>query len=124
MVPEVFAKNPASRIGASLAVVAQARYGPTSTRLSRPNPCCTSRVVVLMGSNPCFCFHCAFFPHHPVLGGGGGFLQAEVKVSPGELLEITVGGGGYASHGEAGGGGGFNGGQAGRKCLVVDATCL
>eukprot|EP00752_Nemacystus_decipiens_P004487 g4097.t2 len=48
-----------------------------------------------------------------VLGGGGGFLQVEVNVSPGEILEVLVGGGGYASHGEAGGGGGFNGGQAG-----------
>lgn len=49
-----------------------------------------------------------------VLGGGGGFLQVEVKVSPGEMLEVIVGGGGYGSHGEAGGAGGFNGGQAGR----------
>ncbi len=48
-----------------------------------------------------------------VLGGGGGFLQVEVKVSPGEKLLVLVGGGGGASHGEAGGAGGFNGGQAG-----------
>ncbi|CAM9278509.1 unnamed protein product, partial [Hapterophycus canaliculatus] len=48
-----------------------------------------------------------------VLGGGGGFLQVEVTVSPGEMLEVLVGGGGGASRGEAGGAGGFNGGQAG-----------
>eukprot|EP00903_Cladosiphon_okamuranus_P009839 g9351.t2 len=48
-----------------------------------------------------------------VTGGGGGFLQVEVKVSPGEILEVVVGGGGYGAHGEAGGAGGFNGGQAG-----------
>lgn len=54
-------------------------------------------------------------PPLPVLGGGGGFLQVKVKVSPGEMLEVLVGGGGHASHGEAGGAGGFNGGQAGRQ---------
>ncbi|CAM9246405.1 unnamed protein product [Ectocarpus sp. 6 AP-2014] len=48
-----------------------------------------------------------------VLGGGGGFLQAEVKVSPGEMLEVLVGGGGGGAPGEAGGAGGFNGGQPG-----------
>lgn len=48
-----------------------------------------------------------------VLGGSGGFLQAEVKVSPGEMLEVLVGGGGGGARGEAGGAGGFNGGQPG-----------
>lgn len=48
-----------------------------------------------------------------VLGGGGGFLQAELKVSPGEMLEVLVGGGGGVARGEAGGAGGFNGGQPG-----------
>lgn len=69
------------------------------------------------------------FPHHAlhfaalappaVLGGGGGFLQVEVKVSPGEKLLVLVGGGGGASHGEAGGAGGFNGGQAGRRVSAL-----
>lgn len=54
-----------------------------------------------------------------VLGGGGGFLQVEVKVSPGEMLEVLVGGGGEASHGEVGGAGGFNGGQAGGRCHEI-----
>ncbi|CAM9161625.1 unnamed protein product [Ectocarpus fasciculatus] len=48
-----------------------------------------------------------------VLGGGGGFLQAEVRVSPGEMLEVLIGGGGGGASGEAGGAGGFNGGQPG-----------
>lgn len=48
-------------------------------------------------------------------------MQVEVKVSPGEILEVLVGGGGYASHGEAGGAGGFNGGQAGRRNVSPSA---
>lgn len=52
-----------------------------------------------------------------VLGGGGGFLQAEVQVAPGEMLQVLIGGGGEASDGERGGAGGFNGGQSGIPCL-------
>lgn len=61
----------------------------------------------------------------PVLGGGGGFLQAEVTVSPGEVLEVLVGGGGGPSRGEAGGAGGFNGGQAGNsRCHAVGCAWM
>lgn len=49
----------------------------------------------------------------PVKGGGGGFLRAELLVSPGELLQVLVGGGGGGSRGETGGVGGFNGGERG-----------
>lgn len=48
-------------------------------------------------------------------GGGGGFLQAGVRVKPGEILQVLVGGGGHPSQGERGGAGGFNGGQAGKS---------
>ena len=53
-----------------------------------------------------------------VLGGGGGFLQAKVLVSPGETLQVLVGGGGAGSHGEVGGAGGFNGGRNG-ECFAA-----
>lgn len=48
-----------------------------------------------------------------VLGGGGGFLQAEVNVFPGEAIRVLVGGGGRPSRGGDGGAGGFGGGQPG-----------
>ena len=52
-----------------------------------------------------------------MLGGGGGFVQAKVLVSPGETLQVLGGGGGAASRGEAGGVGGFNGGREGKQLL-------
>ena len=47
-------------------------------------------------------------------GGGGGFTELTLAVSPGQLLDITVGGGGIAAGGSLGGNGGWpNGGNGG-----------
>jgi gliding motility-associated-like protein len=52
-------------------------------------------------------------PYLGDVGGGGGYTQFELAVTPGESLEISVGQGGKAALGGTGGAGGWPGGGAG-----------
>ncbi|MFM7054198.1 MAG: glycine-rich protein, partial [Bacteroidota bacterium] len=55
-------------------------------------------------------------------GGGGGYTEVTLPVVPGDVLQIVVGGGGFAAQGHIGGlggyGGGGNGGSGNRVELV------
>jgi Glycine rich protein len=51
-------------------------------------------------------------------GGGGGKAHATIAVTPGDTLQVNVGGVGGTAAGGAGGAGGFNGGAAGGSAIV------
>jgi gliding motility-associated-like protein len=53
-------------------------------------------------------------------GGGGGFTNFVMAVTPGEVLEITVGSGGKAASGHTGGAGGWPGGGIGGSGTLVE----
>jgi hypothetical protein len=54
------------------------------------------------------------------IGSNGGFVQADIAVTPGELLDVFVGGDGKVSLNGAGGTGGFNGGATGGEGIYGD----
>jgi len=54
------------------------------------------------------------------LGGGGGYSDGELPVTPGEILSITVGGAGQRPVAGFGGAGGFGGGGPGGDANVKD----
>jgi hypothetical protein len=56
----------------------------------------------------------ADLPAEHSLGATGARLTARLKVHPGQVLTVVVGGAGRGSEGDAGGAGGFNGGRDGK----------